>query len=67
MRWSQLNFVVTFPKFVTTQFKEKEKNFVATIKILLQQSLERNTSQKCCEKSTTKDENIEAAYMSRHS
>ena len=65
MRWSRLNFVVTFPNFVATQFKEKAKNFVATIISLLRQSLNRNASQKCCDKSTTKDEDIEAAYMSR--
>ena len=44
MRWSQLNFVATFPNFVTTQFKEKAKNFVAIIISLLRLSLKRNAS-----------------------
>ena len=35
MAWSKLNFVATLPKFVTTQFKEKAKNFVETIISLL--------------------------------
>ena len=34
---------------------------------LSRQSLKRNVSHKCCDKSITKDEDIEAAYMSRHS
>ena len=58
MRRSQLNFVATFPNFVVTQFKEKAKNIVATI-------TQKNVGHKCCNKSTTKGEDIEAAHMSR--
>ena len=65
MRWSKLNFVVTLPKFVVTQFKEKVNNFIATIISLSRQSLKRNVSHKCCDKSTTKDEDIEADNYQR--
>ena len=63
LRWTKLNFVATLPKFFATQFKGMGKNFVSTIISLLQQSLKRNASKKCCDKSTTKDEDIEVVYM----
>ena len=59
--------LATFPKFVVKQVKEKANNFAVIIKRLSRQSFKRNASQKCCAKSTTKDEDIEATYMSRHS
>ena len=64
MRWSKLNFVTALPKFVATQFKETAKNFVTTIISLSRQSVKRNASHKCYDKSKTKDEDIESTYMS---